>query len=144
MERNTCLDENWTDGDFETSVSKESNELEKDNLKSSPQLTKELGPNEIKEMYYIDKQWPTPAYFCSFLFFSNTFLQKNCRRQQDSNSDCRIRRRARWPFDHCHGPYAICLLIWVENLSCRKCYRAIKTKVIKVMQLYLNQFLWFK
>ena len=56
MERNTCLDENWTDGDFETSVSKESNELKKDNLKSSPQLTKELGTNEIKEMYYIDKQ----------------------------------------------------------------------------------------
>ena len=47
------------------------------------------------------KKGPIPA---SFWFFSNTILQKNCRLQRDSNSECWSRRRARWPLDHHHGP----------------------------------------
>ena len=34
------------------------------------------------------------------LFISNNILQKICKLQQDSNSYCRSRRRARWPQDH--------------------------------------------
>ena len=47
---------------------------------------------------------PTLASFCLFSFFSITILQKNCRPQRDSNSDCWSRRRACWPLDHHHSP----------------------------------------
>ena len=50
------------------------------------------------------KNWPTPAYFCLFSFFSTTNLQKNCRLQRESNSDRRSRRQAPWPLDHHLGP----------------------------------------
>ena len=46
------------------------------------------------------KNWPTPAYFCLFSFFSTTNLQKNCRLQRESNSDRQSKRRTRWPLDH--------------------------------------------
>ena len=46
---------------------------------------------------------PTPASFWIFSFFSNTILQKNCRLQRDSNSDCRSRKQARWPLDNHQG-----------------------------------------
>ena len=39
---------------------------------------------------FFKKNGPTLAFFMFiFLFFSNTILQKNCRLQQDSNSDRR-------------------------------------------------------
>ena len=39
---------------------------------------------------------PTPASCCLFLFFfKHKFYIKNCRRQQDSNSDCRSLGQAR-------------------------------------------------
>ena len=42
--------------------------------------------------------WPSPASFCIFSFFSNpNFAEKNCRLHRDSNSDCQSRRRAHWP-----------------------------------------------
>ena len=48
---------------------------------------------------------PTPASFCLFSFFSNkNFTEKNCRLQQDWNSECRNLRPARWPLDHHPGP----------------------------------------
>ena len=50
-------------------------------------------------------KWADPGlffvYFCSF---QTQFVQKNCRRQQDSISYRRSRRRARWPLYHHHGP----------------------------------------
>ena len=43
--------------------------------------------------------------FCSFSSFQHKFYRKNCRHQQDSNSNWQSRRRARWPLDHHHlGP----------------------------------------
>ena len=42
--------------------------------------------------------------FRLFLFFKHKFYRKICRRQQDSNSDRRSRRQARWPLDHHHDP----------------------------------------
>ena len=53
--------------------------------------------------YNCYKNGPTPASFCLFSFFSNTILQKNCRLQRDSNSDCRSRKQARWPLDNHQG-----------------------------------------
>ena len=41
--------------------------------------------------------------FVYFRSFQTQILQKNCRRQQDSSSDRRSIRRARWPLDHHHG-----------------------------------------
>ena len=38
-----------------------------------------------------------------FVLFKHQFYRKNCRLQQDSNSDRRSRRLARWQIDHCHG-----------------------------------------
>ena len=39
-----------------------------------------------------------------FVLFKHKFYRKNCRLQQDSNSDCRSRRLVCWPLDHHHGP----------------------------------------
>ena len=51
------------------------------------------------------KNVPTPASFLFiFVLFKHKFYRKNCRHQQDSNSDHRSWRRARWPLDHHHGP----------------------------------------
>ena len=51
------------------------------------------------------KNGPTPASFLFiFVLFKHKFYRKNCRHQQDSNSDHRSWRRARWPLDHHHGP----------------------------------------
>ena len=43
--------------------------------------------------------------FVYFRSFQTQMLKKNCRHQQDSNSDCQSRRRERWPLDHHYGPY---------------------------------------
>ena len=57
---------------------------------------KNLLPRIFKNRDIFFRNGPTPA---SFLFIF-VLLLKNCRRQQDSNSDCRSRRRARLPLDH--------------------------------------------
>ena len=45
-----------------------------------------------------------PGHFLFiFVHFKHKFYRKNCRRQQDSNSDRRSSRQARWPLDHHHG-----------------------------------------
>ena len=46
---------------------------------------------------FLSLKGPTPASFCLFSFFSNTSFIKNCRLQQDLNSDRQSIRRARWP-----------------------------------------------
>ena len=70
---------------------------------------------KLKQLFL--KNGPTPA---SFLFYSRSFqiqiLQKKCRLQRDSNSDCRSRRRARWPLDHQHVPTKTkCLSIQLQK-----------------------------
>ena len=41
------------------------------------------------------KKWANPGLFLFiFVLFTNKFYRKNCRFQQDSNLDCRRRRRA--------------------------------------------------
>ena len=53
---------------------------------------------------------PRPL-FSLFSFFSN-LAEKNCRLQQDTNSDCQRGRRARWPPDHQCGP-CVCAVRFV-------------------------------
>ena len=60
--------------------------------------------HESTEIRRQSQTFRNPASFCLFSFFSITILQKNCRPQWDSNSDCQSRRGARWPLDHHHGP----------------------------------------
>ena len=50
------------------------------------------------------KMGQSQPLFVYFVLFKHKFYRKNCRRQQDSNSDLWSRRRARWPLDHHHGP----------------------------------------
>ena len=44
---------------------------------------------------------PLFVYYCCF---KHKFYRKNCRCQQDLNSDRRSRRQARWPLDHTTAP----------------------------------------
>ena len=54
------------------------------------------------------KNWQTQPLFWLFSLFSNTkFTENKFKLQQDSNSDHRNRRRARWPLDHHHGPLPV-------------------------------------
>ena len=46
------------------------------------------------------------SLFVYFRSFQTQILQKNCRLQRDSNSDCRSRTQARWPLEDHHGPKA--------------------------------------
>ena len=55
-------------------------------------------------------------FYCLFLFFQTTILQKYCRLQQDSNSRRQGRRQERWPFDHHHGPRVHLLFAGVAYL----------------------------
>ena len=56
---------------------------------------------------------PIPRLFLLIFFFSNTICkEKNSRRQWESNSDRRSRRRARWPLDHHHGPGLLLLTLF--------------------------------
>ena len=83
------------------------------------------GAIKILQHTFFKKNGPTPASFSLFSSFQTQILQKNCRLQQDSNSDCWSRRRALWPLDHHHGPiYAMeifkhsdWLIIWADNQS---------------------------
>ena len=51
-----------------------------------------------------------PGHFLFiFVHFKHKFYRKNCRRQQDSNSDHRSRKPALWPLDHHHAPYYLIL-----------------------------------
>ena len=78
---------------------------------------------------------PWPLFMFIFLFLSNTILQKNCRLQQDSNSDRRIRRRARWPFDHHHGT-CVCSYSCIDGvrITCVRPAVIVKT-IIEVRKL---------
>ena len=69
-------------------------------------------------IYTFFKKWANSGLFFVFSFFSNTILQKkNCRLQRDLNSDCRSRRRARWPLDHHHGPIHLYFALGVGKRS---------------------------
>ena len=52
---------------------------------------------------YLVKNGPTSAPFCLFSLFW-FFFTKNCWFQQDSNTDRRTGRWARWPLGYHHGP----------------------------------------
>ena len=48
-------------------------------------------------------KWTYPGLFLFiFVLFKHKFYRKNCRLQQDLNSDRWSRRRGRWPLDHHH------------------------------------------
>ena len=53
---------------------------------------------------FLKKRANSGLFLFIFVLFKHKFYRKNCRRQQDSNSDRWSRRRARWPLDHHHGP----------------------------------------
>ena len=55
------------------------------------------------------------AYFVTFLFFTTTILHKNCRHQQDLNSDRHSRRRAHWPLHHQSGLRIGNLIAWFQH-----------------------------
>ena len=67
----------------------------------------------IQDFFY---KWAnTGLFFAYFRSFQQQFLQKNCRLQRDSNSDCWRRRQARWPLDHHLGPSVF--KIWMADSS---------------------------
>ena len=55
---------------------------------------------------------PRSLFCLFFVLFKHKFYRKNCRCQQDSNSESRSRRRARWPLDHHHGLNIHSLFDW--------------------------------
>ena len=56
-------------------------------------------------------KWTRLAFFIYFRFlFKHKFYRINCRLQRDSNSDCWIGRRARWPLDHTTARKRSCLI----------------------------------
>ena len=59
---------------------------------------------EVSTQNFFLKMGQSQPLFVYFVLFKHKFYRKNCRRQQDSNSDLWSRRRARWPLDHHHGP----------------------------------------
>ena len=69
---------------------------------------------EVSTQNFFLKMGQSQPLFVYFVLFKHKFYRKNCRRQQDSNSDRRSRRRVRWPLDHHHGPISssyTCLVI---------------------------------
>ena len=84
---------------------------------------------------------PRPL-FCLFSCFSITILQKKCRPQRDSNSDCRSSRRARWPLDHHHGPtFNSLMMSWIMFLIK---YDEVKVcNVQLIIQSCCIQICWF-
>ena len=56
-------------------------------------------------------------FFAYFWSFQTQILQKNCRRQHDSNSDCQSWRQARWPLDPHHYPHSTYISLAIRNLK---------------------------
>ena len=80
---------------------------------------------DLREFF---KEWAKPGLFLFiFVLFKHKFYRKNCRYQQDSNSDRRNRRRACWPLNHHHGLsqricYVTCNIEWECFISTERTY----------------------
>ena len=84
------------------------------------------------------KKWDNPIFFVYFRSFQIQFVQNNCRRQRDSNSDRRSRRRARWPLDHHHG-YNRSIFV---SASCTHGYNRFDVRTLsKKIKLLINWFI---
>ena len=72
----------------------------------------------LKRLFILFMGQPRPL-FVYFRSFQAQILQKNCRRQRDSNSDRRSRRQTRWPLDHHHCPSSF--QCWTSESGMKSC-----------------------